>query len=65
MLREGRLRFEQKEPIHLPNEAEIKELFQLANKNFDEVKTALVILAFSFPTKEEEIREEGDRCLNM
>ena len=59
MLREGRLRFEQKEPIHLPNEAEIKELFQLANKNFDEVKTALVILAFSFPTKEEEIREEG------
>jgi len=58
MLREGRLRLEQKELIHLPSEDEIKELFQLANENFDEVKTALVILAFSFPTKREEIEEK-------
>jgi len=58
MLREGRLRLEQKEPIHLPNEEEIKELFWLVNENFDEVKAALVILALSFPTKKEEIEEE-------
>lgn len=57
MLREGRLRLEQKKFIHLPNEDEVKELFLLANKNFDEVKIALVILAFSFPTKTEESQE--------
>jgi len=53
MLREGRLRLEQEKHIHLPNEDEIKELFQLANEDFYEVKTALVILALSFPTKKE------------
>ncbi len=57
MLREGRLRLEQKEKIHLPNEEEIKEVFRLANGNeFDKVKTALVILAFSFSSTVE--REE-------
>jgi len=55
MLREGRLRLEQEKYIHLPNESEIKKLFKLANENFDEVKTALVILALSFPTKKEEV----------
>jgi len=65
MLREGRLRLEQEKHIHLPNEDEIKELFQLANENFDEMKTALVILAFSFPTKREEIQEiKGEEVQN-
>ncbi len=50
MLREGRLRLEQKEKIHLPTDEEIKEVFRLANTDFDNTKTALVILAFSFPT---------------
>jgi len=58
MLREGRLRLTQNEKIHLPSENEVKELFRLANEDFDEVKTALVILALSFPTKREEIKEE-------
>ncbi|MCD6318591.1 type I-A CRISPR-associated protein Csa5 [Candidatus Aerophobetes bacterium] len=71
MLREAELRRVQEEEkkkagkehkfVNIPNEKEIKELFQLANKNFDEVKTALVIIAFSFPTKgkeELEIKEE-------
>jgi CRISPR type I-A-associated protein Csa5 len=67
MLREAELRRVQEEEkkkagkehkfVNIPNEKEIKELFQLANENFDEVKTALVILAFSFPTKREEIQE--------
>ena len=56
MLREGRLRLEQKEKIHLPNEREIKEVFKLANDSFEEVKTALTILAFSFPPGNEEGR---------
>lgn len=51
MLREGRLRLEQKEKIHLPTDEEMKEVFRLANADFDNTKTALVILAFSFPTK--------------
>ena len=59
MLREGRLRLEK---IHLPNEEESREIFRLANDDFEATKTALVILAFSFPTgaKEEviEITEE-------
>lgn len=54
MLREGRLRLEQKEMIHLPTDEEMKEVFRLANDDFDKTKTALVILAFSFPTKTEE-----------
>ena len=49
MLREGRLRLEQNEKIHLPNEEEIREVFRLAHNSFEEVKTALTILAFSFP----------------
>ncbi len=59
MLREGELRRVQQEQdkkqgkkidnwIHLPNEREIKELFRLANQDFENTKTALVILAFSF-----------------
>lgn len=48
MLREGRLRLEQKQMIHLPTEEEIKEVFRLANEDFESTKTALVILAFSF-----------------
>lgn len=54
MLREGRLRLEQNEKIHLPTDEEMKEVFRLANKDFDETKTALVILAFSFPARAEE-----------
>jgi len=53
MLREGRLRLEQKEKIHLPTDEEMKEVFRLANDDFDKVKTALVILAFSFPSRAE------------
>jgi len=56
MLREGRLRLEQKEKIHLPTESEIKEVFRLANENFVATKTALVVLAFSFPSKPDELR---------
>lgn len=54
MLREGRLRLEQKEKIHLPTDVEIKEVFRLANADFEKTKTALVILAFSFPTRVDE-----------
>jgi len=54
MLREGRLRLEQKEKIHLPTDEEIKEVFRLANDDFDQTKTALVILAFSFPSRVED-----------
>ncbi len=57
MLREGRLRLEQKEKIHLPTEEEIKEVFRLANEDFDSTKLALVILAFSFPIKSEEVEQ--------
>ena len=53
MLREGRLRLEQKEMIHLPTDEEMKEVFRLANTDFDKTKTALVILAFSFPSSGE------------
>ena len=54
MLREARLRYEQEEYIHLPKEDEIKEVFKLANQDFESTKTALIILAFSFPQKSEE-----------
>ena len=54
MLREGRLRLEQEEKIHLPTDEEMKEVFRLANEDFENTKTALVILAFSFPSKAEE-----------
>lgn len=57
MLREGRLRLEQKEMIHLPTDEEMKEVFRLANQDFDKTKTALVILAFSFPARAEEAVE--------
>lgn len=61
MLREGRLRLEQKEMIHLPTDEEMREVFRLANEDFESTKTALVILAFSFPSKAEqgEKPEEG------
>lgn len=52
MLREGRLRLEQKEPIHLPTEYELQEIFRLANEDFESTKLALVMLAFSFPSKQ-------------
>jgi len=54
MLRESRLRLEQKEKIHLPTDEEIKEIFHLANENFESTKLALVMLAFSFPSSNEE-----------
>ncbi|HEC91746.1 MAG TPA: type I-A CRISPR-associated protein Csa5, partial [Candidatus Atribacteria bacterium] len=66
MLREAELRRVQEEKkktnkeykfVNIPSEKEIKELFQLANKDFDGVKTALVMLAFSFPTRKEEVNE--------
>lgn len=57
MLREGRLRLEQHKMIHLPTDQEVKEVFRLANENFEELKTALVILAFSFPSRAEEKEE--------
>jgi len=54
MLRESRLRLEQGAKIHLPTEDEIKEVFRLADEDFESTKLALVILAFSFPSKETE-----------
>lgn len=61
MLREGRLRLEQKKKIHLPTDEEIKEVFRLANADFENTKTALVILAFSFASRpEEEANENTD-----
>ncbi len=53
MLREGRLRLEQSEMIHIPSEEEIKEVFRLANQDFEATKIALTILAFSFLSKAE------------
>ena len=60
MLREARLRYEQNKKIHLPNENEITEVFKLANQDFESTKTALIILAFSFPQKSEEDLEKED-----
>lgn len=68
MLREGELRRIQQEQersagkeiknwIYLPKAEEIKEVFKLANEDFEGTKLALVILAFSFPSKV----EEGDK----
>lgn len=65
MLREGELRRSQQEQdrkagkridnwIHLPTDEEMKEVFRLANADFEQTKTALVILAFSFPVRVEE-----------
>ncbi|HBY57583.1 MAG TPA: type I-A CRISPR-associated protein Csa5 [Candidatus Atribacteria bacterium] len=59
MLREGRLRLEQKKKIHLPTDEEVKEVFKLANDNFEKTKIALVILAFSFPAKIEDEMPEN------
>jgi len=69
MLREAELRRVQQEQdkqagrevknwIYLPKEDEIKEVFRLANENFEATKLTLVMLAFSFPSKTE---EEKDR----
>ncbi|MCX7706269.1 MAG: type I-A CRISPR-associated protein Csa5, partial [bacterium] len=64
MLREARLRLEQKEKIHLPDEEDVKTVFQLANKDFESTKLALVILSLAFPSggKEEksEISEQNE-----
>ncbi|ACI21287.1 type I-A CRISPR-associated protein Csa5 [Thermodesulfovibrio yellowstonii] len=57
MLREGRLRLEQKEQIHLPTDEEVKKVFRLANEDFESTKLALVMLAFSFPSRTEETME--------
>jgi CRISPR type I-A-associated protein Csa5 len=65
MLREGELRRVQQEQdrqvgkevknwIYLPKEDEIKEVFRLANEDFESTKLALVMLAFSLPSKREE-----------
>jgi CRISPR type I-A-associated protein Csa5 len=65
MLREGELRRVQQEQdrqvgkevknwIYLPKEDEIKEVFRLANEDFESTKLALVMLAFSLPSKSEE-----------
>ncbi len=59
MLREGRLRREQQELIHLPADEEIKEIFRLANQDYESTKLALILLAFAFPTKEAGITENG------
>jgi len=75
MFREGELRRVQQEQdrkarknienwIHLPKDEEIKEVFRLANKDFDGTKTALVILAFSFPVKTEEKIADNKGGLN-
>ncbi len=68
MLREAELRRVQQEQdkkqnkeikniVYIPNEDEIKELFKLANEDFEGTKIALVMLAFSFPTKKEKTEE--------
>ncbi|MEO0022320.1 MAG: type I-A CRISPR-associated protein Csa5 [candidate division WOR-3 bacterium] len=54
MLREAKLRLEQKEKIHLPSDEEVKEVFRLANEDFESTRLALVILAFSFPARVED-----------
>jgi len=61
MLREAELRRVQQEQeknsehwIHLPKDQEMREVFKLANKDFESTKTALVILAFTFPQKQED-----------
>lgn len=65
MLREGKLRLEQKKMIHLPTDEEMKEVFRLANADFENTKTALVILAFSFSTRaEEEVSEIKEEVQN-
>jgi len=70
MLREGELRRVQQEQdiqagkkvknwIYLPKEDEIKEVFRLANEDFESTKLVLVMLAFSSPAKvEEEVEQE-------
>jgi len=66
MLREAEIRRVQQEQdrasgkeiknwVHIPNEKEIQEVFKLANEDFESTKLALVILAFSFPSKSDEI----------
>ncbi|MCM8816836.1 MAG: type I-A CRISPR-associated protein Csa5 [Candidatus Omnitrophica bacterium] len=71
MLREGELRRVQQEQerqrgkkidnwIHMPKEAEIKEIFRIASEDFESTKLALVMLAFSFPAKDE-LSKESDQ----
>lgn len=65
MLREAELRRVQQEQdkkqgkkienwIYIPKEEEIKEVFRLSNEDFEGTKTALVMFAFSFPSKGED-----------
>ncbi len=64
MLREAELRRVQQEQerksgkdienrVHIPNMEDIKTVFSLAERDFEGTKLALIILAFSFPTKKE------------
>ena len=75
MLREDELRRVQQEKdkkqgkkienwIILPKEQEIKEVFRLANEDFESTKTALIILTFSFPTRAEEEIETPEEIQN-
>jgi|GEM_PF-686777 len=77
MLREGELRRVQQEQdkkqgkkienwIHLPKDEEVKEVCRLANADFDNTRIALLMLAFSFPTKvtEEENVETTEEVQN-
>lgn len=75
MLREGELRRVQQDQdkkqdkkienwIHIPKESEVKEVFRLINDDFDKTKTALVILAFSFPSRAEESAEDIEEVEN-
>ncbi len=75
ILREGELRRVQQEQdkkqgkkidnwIHLPKEDEIKEIFKLANEDFEATKLALVMLAFSFPSRAEENDKSTDEIQN-
>ena len=53
MLREAELRRMQQNPVYIPETHEIKEVFRLANLDFESLKLALVILAFTFPISNE------------
>lgn len=76
MLREGELRRVQQEQdkkagknienwIHLPKENEIKEVFRLIENDFEATKTALVILAFSFPSTEDKDKKDINENVNQ
>lgn len=64
MLREVRLRLTHGEKIHIPTEEAMKEVFTLANEYFEEIKLALVILAFSFPASTKGVTENIEEVQN-